>query len=80
MPPKNREPIIEWLEGDVYIWKFKFAKSGWLSPHNTAMSLYEKQDILGALNKMPIASPESFSAEWSKVAADEHKVGLFCKK
>jgi hypothetical protein len=78
--PKKNLPVHTWVHDDLYAWKFGLAKSHGLTPHNTALSLYRKNDLLRTFRALSARSLPKALEQWKASSANPHKVGLIAKR
>lgn len=77
--PKKSLPLNTWVNYDVYAWKFSLAKSSWLKPNNTSLSLYRRNDLLKGFRAVSARSLSKIVEQWKSQAVSSRKVGLMTK-
>lgn len=71
-------PVHEWVEDDVYTWRFCDGEYDWGYPHTVDMTLYRKKDIEFDLKNMSYRSPNTFEGQWaSRAGSVMGRRGLF---
>jgi len=64
----------------IHAWQFKDGQCDWKNPHNLAMTLYRKSDILPILKNITYDSSKSLEQYFNTQKFDMEKVGLFFEK
>lgn len=78
MARAQKVPVHEWLEDDLYTWRFCDGEYDWGYPHTVDMTLYRKNDIEHDLKTMDYRSPNTFEGRWAGIAGSiMNKKGLF---
>jgi glycosyltransferase involved in cell wall biosynthesis len=63
------------LEKGVHAWEFGLAEGDWGYPHSLDMTLYRKDDVKKAFEKLDFIHPNSLEAAWA-MKSPLHRIGL----
>jgi len=66
----------EWLDQDVFIWKFGLARDQ-LHEHSFGGNLYKFGDVISIARKLTNSSLKLFMEQWTRERANGKKVGLY---
>lgn len=61
-------PPITQISSCVCSWTFKEGTCDWNYPNTVDMTIYRKQDIVAAVEKLNYRNPNTFDVAWSKIA------------
>lgn len=65
------------VASDIYAWQFKYGMGDWHYPNSLDMTLYKKETILNALQKLDYTNPSDLAGNWLiPEFVDYEKVGL----
>lgn len=71
------EPVLKYLEQDLYEWRFANGQVAWAYPNNLDLTMYEKNTILPNLKRLQYNTPNTLEGLWASLQRQVfNKVGL----
>lgn len=62
---KQRVPILNNVENDIYSWEFVSCEHDWGYPHTVDMTLYRKQGVEQDIEMLQFSSPNTLEGRWA---------------
>lgn len=67
----------QYIQDDLYAWKFLCDKPKSINPHNFGLTLYRKADFISAYRNKKVQTLEDIVQLWTLKMIDSRKVGIF---